>query len=289
MSIEWSERRTFRVVIIASASLESCSITTQQSSHACAARSIFPPSAAHVSQSQAHCGHVTAHSSPADQCDGGVAATRRPGRCARHGFGVPQHSRVDLSAFMVCRFRAGVAIGASSSPLGCNLRKSRAKPRGALVGLFPLQRRQRHLARPRQYFSRGRSNCGSRRLAYKIVLSAPPAAILLAPLFGILHSPLVARCVSDDSRMPKILCRVGCADPRAKVHKPANFQEPQVALQGGSRGLGIGVRSCSPGLAAFGPLSRISAVLCCFKDIFAAAKIDACTAALQSLAIGLPI
>ncbi|HEX3913364.1 MAG TPA: sugar porter family MFS transporter [Steroidobacteraceae bacterium] len=194
----------------------------------------------------------------------------------------------DLSAFVACRFLAGIAIGASSVLAPVYLAEiAPANRRGALVGLFQLNIVIGILLAYGSNFLVGQSIAGPDAWRYKLAVSAVPAAIFFVLLFTIPHSPrwLVAKARIAEAEMS--LRRLGCADPRAALGELSSARDSQNALH---RRLSWS-RHRRPillavGLACFNQLSGINAVLYYLGDIFAAAGFDAWSADLQSVAVG---
>jgi sugar porter (SP) family MFS transporter len=194
----------------------------------------------------------------------------------------------NLSAFVACRFLAGIAIGASSVLAPVYLAEiAPANRRGALVGLFQLNIVIGILLAYGSNFLIGQSIAGPDDWRYKLAISALPAAIFFALLFTIPQSPrwLVAQGRLTEAALS--LRRLGCADPRAALDELSGLRESQDPLhQRLSWARHRRPILLAIGLACFNQLSGINAVLYYLGDIFAAAGFDAWSADLQSVAVG---
>jgi sugar porter (SP) family MFS transporter len=194
----------------------------------------------------------------------------------------------NLSAFVACRFLAGIAIGASSVLAPVYLAEiAPANRRGALVGLFQLNIVIGILLAYGSNFLVAQFIAGADVWRWKLAVSAIPATIFFALLFTIPNSPrwLVAkaRLVEAESS----LHRLGCRDARALLDDLTNPREPRAAPHQRlswtqhRRPILLAI-----GLACFNQLSGINAVLYYLGDIFASAGFDAWSADLQSVAVG---
>jgi sugar porter (SP) family MFS transporter len=194
----------------------------------------------------------------------------------------------NLSAFVACRFLAGIAIGASSVLAPVYLAEiAPANRRGALVGLFQLNIVIGILLAYGSNFLVTQLIAGADVWRWKLAVSAIPAAVFFALLFTIPNSPrwLVAKARLVEAELS--LRRLGCPDARAMLDELANPREPR----GASHQRLSWTRHRRPillavGLACFNQLSGINAVLYYLGDIFSAAGFDAWSADLQSVAIG---
>jgi len=194
----------------------------------------------------------------------------------------------NLSAFVVCRFLAGVAIGASSVLAPVYLAEiAPANRRGALVGLFQLNIVIGIL------LAYGSNYCVARFVAapdvwrYKLAVSVLPAAVFFILLFTIPNSPRWLVAKSRLAEAESSLRRLGCAAPRDALDEFASSPEPRdaprqrLSWSAHRRPILLAI-----GLACFNQLSGINAVLYYLGDIFAAAGFAAWSADLQSVAIG---
>jgi sugar porter (SP) family MFS transporter len=193
-----------------------------------------------------------------------------------------------FTAFVACRFLAGIAIGASSVLAPVYLAEiAPANRRGALVGLFQLNIVIGILLAYGSNFLVAQYIGGADLWRWKLAVSAIPAVIFFALLFTIPNSPrwLVAKARLVDAESS--LRRLGCPDPRTMLDELASPQEPRAAphqrLSWAQHRRPI---LLAVGLACFNQLSGINAVLYYLGDIFAAAGFDAWSADLQSVAVG---
>jgi sugar porter (SP) family MFS transporter len=193
-----------------------------------------------------------------------------------------------LSSFAVCRFLAGVAIGASSVLAPVYLAEiAPADRRGALVGLFQLNIVIGILLAYGSNFCVAQFIGGPDVWRYKLAVSALPAMLFFALLFTIPASPRWLAAKARFAEAEASLRRLGCADPRASLDAMTILREPQDAPRqrlswtAHRRPILLAV-----GLASFNQLSGINAVLYYLGDIFAAAGFDAWSADLQSVVIG---
>jgi sugar porter (SP) family MFS transporter len=195
----------------------------------------------------------------------------------------------NLSAFVACRFLAGIAIGASSVLAPVYLAEiAPANRRGALVGLFQLNIVIGILLAYGSNFLVAQFIAGADIWRWKLAVSTIPAVIFFALLFTIPNSPrwLVAKARLLEAELS--LRRLGCADPRTVLDELANPREPGSASQPQRLSWAQHRRPLllAIGLACFNQLSGINAVLYYLGDIFAAAGFDAWSSDLQSVAVG---
>jgi sugar porter (SP) family MFS transporter len=194
----------------------------------------------------------------------------------------------NLSAFVACRFLAGIAIGASSVLAPVYLAEiAPANRRGALVGLFQLNIVIGILLAYGSNFLVAQLIHGADVWRWKLAVSAIPAMLFFALLFTIPNSPrwllAKARLVEAESS----LRRLGCHDPRAALDELAILQQtPGVPHQRLSWTQHRRPILLAVGLACFNQLSGINAVLYYLGDIFASAGFDTWSADLQSVAVG---
>jgi sugar porter (SP) family MFS transporter len=194
----------------------------------------------------------------------------------------------NLSAFVACRFLAGIAIGASSVLAPVYLAEiAPANRRGTLVGLFQLNIVIGILLAYGSNFLVAQFIGGADAWRWKLAVSAVPATIFFALLFTIPNSPrwlaAKARFVEAESS----LRRLGCTRPHAVLDEFADPREPRgAAHQRLSWARHRRPILLAVGLACFNQLSGINAVLYYSGDIFAAAGFDAWSADLQTVAIG---
>jgi sugar porter (SP) family MFS transporter len=194
----------------------------------------------------------------------------------------------NLSAFVACRFLAGIAIGASSVLAPVYLAEiAPANRRGALVGLFQLNIVIGILLAYGSNFLVAQFFDGASLWRCKLAVSAIPALIFFALMFTIPNSPrwLVAKARFVEAGSS--LRRLGCRDPRAVLDELTSARQPhgaphqRLSWTRHRRPILLAV-----GVACFNQLSGINAVLYYLGDIFAAAGFDAWSADLQSVAVG---
>ena len=194
----------------------------------------------------------------------------------------------NLSSFAVCRFLAGVAIGASSVLAPVYLAEiAPADRRGALVGLFQLNIVIGILLAYGSNFCVAQLIGGPDVWRVKLAVAALPALLFFVLLFTIPASPRWLASKARFAQAEASLRRLGCADPRAALDAmtvpPAAPDAPRQRLSWPAHRRPI---LLAVGLACFNQLSGINAVLYYLNDIFAAAGFDAWSADLQSIAIG---
>jgi len=193
-----------------------------------------------------------------------------------------------LAPFVVCRFIAGIAIGASSVLAPVYLAEiAPAKHRGAQVGLFQVNIVFGILLAYASNFCVAQLIIGPQAWRYKLAVSALPALIFSVLMLTIPNSPRWLAAKARLTEAESSLRRLGSRDPRAELDA---FSISREARGGSSAGLSWSVHRraivLAVGLACFNQLSGINAVLYYLGDIFAAAGFDAWSADLQSVAIG---
>jgi sugar porter (SP) family MFS transporter len=193
----------------------------------------------------------------------------------------------NLFAFVVCRFLAGIAIGASSVLAPVYLAEiAPASRRGALVGLFQLNIVIGILLAYGSNFLVAQFVGGADVWRCKLAVSALPAMIFFGLLFAIPNSPRWSVAKGRLGEAELSLRRLGCAHPRVVLDEFARSLEPRGAAQRLSWTEHRRPILLAVGLACFNQLSGINAVLYYLGDIFAAAGFDAWSADLQSVAVG---
>jgi sugar porter (SP) family MFS transporter len=194
----------------------------------------------------------------------------------------------NIASFVVCRFVAGLAIGASSVMAPVYLAEiAPAKRRGAQVGLFQVNIVVGILLAYASNFCVAQLAEGPQAWRYKLAVSAVPALLFSALLWTIPHSPrwLAAKARLAEAELS--LRRLGSRDPRGELRGFAISRESHDrAPQGLSWTVHRRPILLAAGLACFNQLSGINAVLYYLGDIFAAAGFDTWSADLQSVAIG---
>ena len=194
----------------------------------------------------------------------------------------------NLSSFVIARFLAGIAIGASSVLAPVYLAEiAPASRRGALVGLFQLNIVIGILLAYGSNFLVAQFIGATDVWRYKLAVSAIPALIFFSLLFSIPNSPrwLIAKARLAEAELS--LRRLGSRDPRAALDELSSSQErhaaPYQRLSWAAHRRPI---LLAVGLACFNQLSGINAVLYYLSDIFTAAGFDTWSGDLQSVAIG---
>jgi sugar porter (SP) family MFS transporter len=194
----------------------------------------------------------------------------------------------NLSSFVIARFLAGVAIGASSVLAPVYLAEiAPANRRGALVGLFQLNIVIGILLAYGSNFVVAQLIEAAHVWRYKLAVSAIPALIFFALLFTIPNSPrwLIAKARLAEAELS--LRRLGSPDPHAALDELSSSQEPhgapyqRLSWTTHRRPILLAV-----GLACFNQLSGINAVLYYLSDIFTAAGFDTWSGDLQSVVVG---
>jgi sugar porter (SP) family MFS transporter len=200
----------------------------------------------------------------------------------------------NLSAFVVCRFLAGIAIGGSSVLAPVYLSEiAPAKRRGALVGLFQVNIVIGILTAYGSNFCVALLTSGEAIWRYKLAVAALPAGLFCILLFTIPHSP---RWLAQKGRFAEAessLRRLGSTAPREQLREFADgscasssapaqkMQRPTLSWAQHRRPIALAI-----GLALFNQLSGINAILYYLGDIFASAGFSDWSADLQSVAIG---
>jgi sugar porter (SP) family MFS transporter len=194
----------------------------------------------------------------------------------------------NIASFVVWRFIAGLAIGASSVLAPVYLAEiAPAKRRGAQVGLFQLNIVIGILLAYASNFCVALFVIGPQAWRYKLAVSAVPALIFFFLMLTIPNSPRWLAAKARLAEAESSLRRLGSRDPLGELNGFAISREhrdtpPQrLSWTAHRRAIVLAV-----GLAAFNQLSGINAVLYYLGDIFAAAGFDAWSADLQSVAVG---
>lgn len=193
-----------------------------------------------------------------------------------------------IASFVVCRFIAGLAIGASSVLAPVYLAEiAPAKRRGAQVGLFQLNIVIGILLAYASNFCVAQFVIGPEAWRYKLAVSALPALIFSVLMLTIPNSPRWLAAKARLAEAESSLRRLGSRDPRGELngfaisHEPHGMRAQRLSWTVHRRPIVLAF-----GLACLNQLSGINAVLYYLGDIFAAAGFDAWSADLQSVAIG---
>jgi sugar porter (SP) family MFS transporter len=193
-----------------------------------------------------------------------------------------------IASFVICRFIAGLAIGASSVLAPVYLAEiAPAKRRGAQVGLFQLNIVIGILLAYASNFCVAQFVIGPQAWRYKLAVSALPALIFSVLMLTIPNSPRWLAAKARWAEAESSLRRLGSRDPRGELNgfaisrKPHDMRPRRLSWTVDRRPILLAV-----GLACFNQLSGINAVLYYLGDIFAAAGFNAWSADLQSVAIG---
>jgi sugar porter (SP) family MFS transporter len=195
---------------------------------------------------------------------------------------------LSFATFVVCRFIAGLAIGASSVLAPVYLAEiAPAKHRGAQVGLFQVNIVIGILLAYASNFCVAQLVDGPQAWRYKLAVSALPALLFSVLMLTIPNSPRWLAAKARLAEAESSLRRLGSRDPRGELdaftisHEPRDESSVRLSWSAHRRSIVLAV-----GLACFNQLSGINAVLYYLGDIFAAAGFDAWSADLQSVAIG---
>ena len=193
------------------------------------------------------------------------------------------------SSFVVFRFIGGLAIGGSSVIGPMYIAEiAPAARRGRLVGLFQLNIVAGILLAYLSNYIIGTLGLGDTEWRWKLGITALPAALFFAMLFGIPQSPrwLVRRGQAKQAR--EILERIGEPNPAAEVAEIASSVESEdrtrvEPLFQHKYRLPI---MLAIAIGMFNQLSGINAILYYLNDIFKSAGFDTVSSDLQAVAIG---
>jgi sugar porter (SP) family MFS transporter len=195
-----------------------------------------------------------------------------------------------LSAFVVFRFLAGIAIGGSSVLAPVYLAEIvPARRRGALVGLFQFNIVLGILIAYLSNFVVAQLVAGPDVWRWKLAVAALPALVFFTLMLGIPQSPRWLAMKGRSGEARESFTRLGISDAAAVAEE---FSRPAHVAAGmpGRAGLSWTVHKrpivLAVALAMFNQLSGINAVLYYLGDIFAAAGFSALSQDLQSVAIG---
>lgn len=192
-------------------------------------------------------------------------------------------------AFLLFRFIGGIGIGGSSVLAPVYISEiAPAKRRGALVGLFQINVVAGILLAYLSNALVGAAGLGALEWRWKLGVTAAPAALLLACLYAIPHSPrwLAAKGRAGEAR--KVLDRVAGARAGtemaaidADLRRERGRGNPRLSWRDHKRPILLAV-----GVAAFNQLAGINAILYYLNDIFAAAGFGKVSADTQAVIIG---
>jgi sugar porter (SP) family MFS transporter len=194
----------------------------------------------------------------------------------------------DWGSLLAFRFIGGLAIGGSSVLAPVYLAEiAPAARRGLLVGMFQLAIVVGILAAYVSNAAVGALAADDMAWRWKLGVAAVPAAIFLALLFGIPHSPRWLAGKRRDAEAFDVLAAIGDPDPRAALASYRAAAEEEDARHGQRLRWAAHRRPMLLVIlvAAFNQLSGINAILYYLNQIFADAGFG--SPDLQAIAIGL--